>query len=399
MLIFLLKLPFLKIALFHNLNQFPSLSMSRYAGELSRGLGDAAPADCQFENVFCEQSKLVSDLIPGQIGSRWAERAGRLLKYPLMSSRINADIFHILDHSHAHLILSLPKERTVITCHDIIPLLAKSGKIGMKAEGMGKHTFALRLFFLWQAAHIIAISESTRQGLIHEVGIPEERVTTVHYGLNSCFRPALNKEEQEMVRRTVRAQYGLLDDTAIVLQVATKNRYKNTPTLLKAVAAVNKAGNRKEPVRLLRLGADMFPDECELARSLGIENLIIQQKPILNNDGIVSLYQAADLLSFPSLWEGFGWPPLEAMGCGLPVIASNVASMPEVVGDAGILLDPYDIIGLAQSIERLLDDKNLRQEQVQKGLIQAKKFSWASTATNTISVYRNIFASVPVSGA
>jgi len=99
----------------------------------------------------------------------------------------------------------------------------------------------------------------------------------------------------------------------------------------------------------------------------------------------------AELFIYPSLYEGFGLPPLEAMACGCPVITSNTSSLPEVVGDAGIMVDPYDVNEIAKAIDLVLSNENLRNEMIEKGLKQAKKFSWRKTAEETLKVYEDVY--------
>jgi glycosyltransferase involved in cell wall biosynthesis len=110
------------------------------------------------------------------------------------------------------------------------------------------------------------------------------------------------------------------------------------------------------------------------------------------DDDLAGLYNAADIFVFPSLYEGFGLPPLEAMACGTPVIAGDAASLPEIVGDAGILVPPEDINGLAGSVEQLLATPSLAEEYTEKGLARAHQFSWDKTAKETLRVYRMIAA-------
>ena len=106
---------------------------------------------------------------------------------------------------------------------------------------------------------------------------------------------------------------------------------------------------------------------------------------------LVYLYNLADLFVYPSLYEGFGYPPLEAMACGCPVVASNVTSIPEVVGEAAVLIDPYDVEGMANAIGRVLLDEQLRAELIKKGFKQVKKFSWEKTAKETLEVYKKVY--------
>lgn len=141
---------------------------------------------------------------------------------------------------------------------------------------------------------------------------------------------------------------------------------------------------------LLRLGADFFPDEQLLIDQLQIRDRIIYGGRVNSDEMLSRYYRAADVFIFPSLWEGFGWPPLEAMSCGTPVITSNVASLPEVVGDAALMVSPGDYGGLANQIAEVLSSQPLRETMIAKGFLQSQKFRWEQNAEQTLAVYERV---------
>jgi glycosyltransferase involved in cell wall biosynthesis len=177
------------------------------------------------------------------------------------------------------------------------------------------------------------------------------------------------------------------DEARVVLQVATKGRYKNTPALLKAFAQLR---SRIAGVRLVRIGAPLYPDETELADKLGISASMRHVGMVCDDRTLAEWYSAADVLVFPSLWEGFGWPPLESMACGTPVVASNIPAISEVVGDAGVLVSSEDPSEMAHAVERVLMDPAWSCSLRRKGLERAGHFTWANTAVQTLSVYKSV---------
>ena len=137
------------------------------------------------------------------------------------------------------------------------------------------------------------------------------------------------------------------------------------------------------------------PRKWKYARILqAVEELELEAHTIFTgyipDEDLPAIYSGADLFVFPSLYEGFGLPPLEAMACGTPVVCSNAASLPEVVGDAAIMVDPYDVEGLAQAMRRVLADRDLQEDLRQRGLERAKLFSWEKTARETMQVYEKV---------
>ena len=143
-------------------------------------------------------------------------------------------------------------------------------------------------------------------------------------------------------------------------------------------------------IKLLRIGAPFAAEEQNLINEFGLDDHIVHAGRVDGDERLAGFYRAADLLAFPSMWEGFGWPPLEAMACGTPVVASNAASLPEVIGDAGLLVEPQDSEGLARAMQRLLTNDELRRSLIEKGLQRARCFTWERTALDTLAVYERV---------
>ncbi|MBY0359206.1 MAG: glycosyltransferase family 4 protein [Candidatus Obscuribacterales bacterium] len=358
--------------------------MSRYSKELSAELLKLNSSH-SLENFQYKSTERLNRLA----GPVWSSRIGRWLIYPALAGQIKADIFHVLDQSHANLCWTLEPARTVVTCHDIIPLLALKGKLQMPRRKLSTYPFLLAS--MKRAAHIIAISESTKQGLIEEANFNPEKITVIHYGLNPCFI-SIPQTQKHNDADFIREQLKLPKFAKIILHVGTANRYKNNPAIIHALSYLLKE-ERFANLFLVRLGADFFSDEQLLINQLGIRDRIIYGGRV-NSDEILSrYYRGADVFIFPSLWEGFGWPPLEAMSCGTPVITSDVASLPEVVGDAALTVSPEDYAGLAKQIAEVLSNEPLRETMIAKGLLQSRKFRWKENAEQTLAVYERVHQS------
>ncbi|MEM9753036.1 MAG: glycosyltransferase family 1 protein [Planctomycetota bacterium] len=357
--------------LLQNLAEFPSMSMKRYAASLVAALREQG--DWNIEMPAVHQTSGLARL-PGKVASRW----GRLVKYPRLIRRwrdeMKPDVTHVIDHSHANLLGACDPASSVITVHDVIPMLSVVGELNFKVKRQVRYTFPRKLRRIEKCAAVIAISESTKRSLLRFVDMPAERVHVVHYGVSDGFHPDAAEGEREATLR----RHGIDPLRKVVLHVCTKNRYKNTPALLHMLNAL------PDEFVLLRVGAEMFEDEATLASDLGLADRVVNAGKVFGDDKLGAYYRSADAFAFPSTFEGFGWPPLEAMACGCPVVASNAASMPEVVGDAGIQVDPHDHAALAAAVERLVAEPD---EWRHKSLARAKTFTWAECARNTAAVY------------
>jgi len=192
--------------------------------------------------------------------------------------------------------------------------------------------------------------------------------------------------DKEAARSYILHQYGIKDP--FILYVGTLEPRKNIPTLIHAFAKVKKDGF---PQKLLLIGGKgwKYEEIFSAINELSLTDQILIPGYVPDED-LVYFYNVADLFVYPSLYEGFGLPPLEAMACGTPVITSNKSSLPEVVGDAALLVDPLDVRALAGAIERVLANEELRAQLSERGLKRAKFFSWKKTAERTWEVYRAV---------
>ena len=386
-----------KAVLLPNIAGFPSESMRRYAAELAGALRALPTGEWTFDEIACGPEGWISRVA----GDATASRHARFLKYPrLIRAARGASVFHILDHSHANLALAAPPERTVLTCHDIIPLLAAKGLVSIPHPALARFTFPLRVRCMKRCARIIAISGSTKKTLVEIAGIPAEKIEVVYYGCNPAFgpEPSTPGRSRAEERCGVLERQGIPPGARVVLHVATATRYKNTPAILEALRILKENPATGGDVWLLRVGAEFFEDESALIARLGVGDRIRHAGRILDDRLLAACYRAADAFVFPSLWEGFGWPVLEAMACGTPVVVSNAASLPELAGEAGIFVEPRDHKSLARALASLLADPQERERRSELALAQARRFSWDKCARATQAVYERVAgeaASIP----
>lgn len=270
--------------------------------------------------------------------------------------------------------------KIVVTVHDLIAIF-----YGQDIPFWSRQYFARWMPFSYRRADaIITISEHTKKDVMRVLGIPEEKITVIYLAANSEYRPLT---DQHLIRS---AKQKYQTGNRYLLHVGTINPRKNLEFLVKVFAEVVK---KFPDYKLVITGKKGWYYEglFKLVKAAGLVDRVVFTGYIEDGDK-PALYNGATLFLFPSLYEGFGLPPLEAMQSGVPVISSNVSSMPEVVGQAGLLLDPKNIGLWVQSIIKVLDLAKLRQTMSAAGLKQAKNFSWAKTARETVKVYESIAA-------
>jgi len=236
-----------------------------------------------------------------------------------------------------------------------------------------------------KARRIITISESTKRDVVRLLGVSPEKVEVVYCGIDDAFHPLA--EDQAAALRSKR---GLPE--RFVLFVGTIEPRKNIGRLIEAYARLRSASSRG--VKLVIGGAKgwLYEDVFARVEELGLEGQVMFPGYIPASE-LPLWYNAAELFVYPSLYEGFGLPPLEAMACGTPVITANTSSLPEVVGEAGLTVDPLDVEGLAEAMRRVLGNEALQQEMRERGLQRAKGFSWMKTAQETMQVYKRAMES------
>jgi glycosyltransferase involved in cell wall biosynthesis len=266
--------------------------------------------------------------------------------------------------------------RLVTTVHDLIPAR-------LPALVPWRHRLAVRLLLgsaLRHASRVIAVSEATRRDILERYRIAPERVVIVPEAADSRFAPPAAAD-----RARVRRDYGL--DGPYVLFVGLLEPKKNLGTLLRAVARLARAG-RFRPATLAITGAAGWgvEDPAVAAARLGCGDVVRCLGPVPDGD-LPALYGEALAFVFPSLWEGFGLPVLEAMAAGAPVLASRRGALPEIAADAALLVEPEEA-ALAEALDRLLGDAPLRARLREAGFARARAFSWERAARETMAVYR-----------
>lgn len=239
----------------------------------------------------------------------------------------------------------------------------------------------------WSARHaaaVITVSESTKRDVIRRFGIPEERITVTYEAAAPEFSPAPPEEIDR-----VRFRYGT--GPRYILAVGNLQPRKNLKRLVQAFAALRGEG---QAVRLVLVGKVRWR-ESELFSFVvksGVEKDVVFTGYVPSAD-LPALYSGAAVFCYPSLYEGFGLPVVEAMACGAPVVAGNVSSLPEVAGEAALLVDPRSVRALTDALRALLSDEALAAETRRLGLAQAARFSWADTARRTLAVYEQVLGS------
>lgn len=270
--------------------------------------------------------------------------------------------------------------RSVITVHDVA-FLRFPGLLTSESERYyGQIDRAVQA-----AAHVIAVSESTKRDLQDMLSAPPEKITVVYEAAGPAFAPV----EDEALLADARRRYEIV--APYILFVGTIEPRKNIPIMLQAYGALRdewQKQGRGEPPQLVIAGQKgwLYQNVYEVCAELGLEKAVRFLGPVASED-LPALYTGALFFVLPSLYEGFGLPVLEAMSCGTAVIASNTSSLPEVAGDAALLVDPQDVVGLTAAMLRLAANQSLRRELRARGLAQAARFSWTRAAKETLAVY------------
>ncbi len=238
-----------------------------------------------------------------------------------------------------------------------------------------------------QAAQVLTLSQYVRDDVIATYGIDPERVAVVPLAAPAHFSPV--RDEKELQR--VRQKYGI--DQNYILSVGSIQPRKNLPRLLEAYSLLRRSQPEVNLPELVLVGkcAWLYDETLRKIEQLGLSKQVTLTGYVPEAD-LPALYSGANCFIYPSYFEGFGLPPLEAMKCGAPVIVGNQTSLPEVVGDAAVLVDPFDVGDIAAVLARVISDSTLRFELRAKGLERAKAFDWRETARKTLAVYEKAAA-------
>ncbi|NDJ76575.1 MAG: glycosyltransferase family 4 protein [Chloroflexi bacterium] len=313
---------------------------------------------------------------PTRITPRWFARIWYRLRLPLpVESFIGqVKLYHATDFT---LPPTLPGVRTLLTVHDLSFVRAPETATPVLKAYLDKVVpRSVR-----RAFHVLADSQATKDDLVELYGTPPEKITVLLSGVNAEFLPV----KDATARKAVRERYGI-PEKPYVFSIGTVQPRKNYTRLIRALAAL---GPPYDDVQLVIAGGRGWL-ESPIYQTVKDYHLSERVHFIgfAREEDLPALYSGAACMAYPSLYEGFGFPVLEAMACGTPVITSTLSSMPEVAGDAALLVDPYDMSAIADALERLLSDQTLCMNLVQRGLAQAGQFTWQRTAQHLQDIYR-----------
>ena len=361
-----------KVLFFRDFDEDYRLSMDLYADNIFSSLRLLGK-----ENViFDEYKPHVPKWSQGKIGIRFA----RYILYPLQVLGKKASIYHIIGTGYSHLTYFLNPKKCIISVHDLIPILLWKRMI----QGVTPDRIPLLALITFnsikRASHLIAVSNCTKNDLIRLLGIEPQKISVVYSGIDPIY-----KQYDIESKNVIREKWFGIDNKKRIL-ITGSQFYKNHKTVLETISFLRSTG--LENIQLIKTGV-VTKEWQKLIQNFGLENHVTNVG-VLPRERMPELYNAVDLLMFPSIYEGFGWPPLEAMACGTPVVSSNAASLPEVIGSTGLMKDPYDYVGFGTSIHKLLSDESYYQQFVEQGLMQAKKFTWEQTAFQLNKLYEDM---------
>jgi glycosyltransferase involved in cell wall biosynthesis len=303
------------------------------------------------------------------------------LRLPLFAELFTGriDLFHSPD-------FTLPpvwRAKSVVTVHDLSFLRVPA----CFPEGLLRYLEAAVPRAVRRADHVIADSHSTCRDLIELLGTPEQKITVIHSGVEPRFRPMTGESDGETLAAAGR-KYSLPE--RFILSVGTIQPRKNLGRLIKAFSMLNARCPALDLELVIAGGKGwLYEGILERVKALELEGRV-RFLGFVDDVDLPALYNLAVLFAFPSLYEGFGLPPLEAMACGVPVVCSNASSLPEVVGDAALTFDPLDVEGLAEAMRRGIEDETLRASLVAQGLARAAAFTWPRAARELLAVYTSM---------
>jgi glycosyltransferase involved in cell wall biosynthesis len=272
---------------------------------------------------------------------------------------------------------------TVVTVHDVIQFVLPE----YAWRKISRVYFGLVSAGARRADAIITVSECSKRDIVKLLGLSPERIHVIGNAVDASLFPV----RDAWLLASVRERYGI--GPRYILYFGGFDLRKNVPRIILAYSLLPGRVRREYQLviagRYQHLGHPLYPDPRQTVERLGLEGNVIFTGQIREQDK-APLYSAATVFAFPSLYEGFGMPVLEAMACGTPVVTSNISALPEVAGDAGQLVDPYDAEAISQALAELLESQSRREELARRGLERARRFTWHQVAEQTLRVYEEV---------
>ncbi len=377
----------MKIIFLRRYRENKNLSMKLYADRL-KGILLRTREGLRIENFSPKETFS----IPGVKRFRFSEKIQdymmSFVSYPQEIGKLKADIFHIVDHANAYLIDRLNPAKTVITCHDLIILKIMTKKLCLGYEKRDVNRIAAEIFKkssrrISRAAGLIAGSRATKKDMLSFLPCKEKNIRVIYYPVDKAFRKVYDTVKLHEKRNAIagNAKY-------IMLHVGSCASYKNIAGLIRAFKRLVERYGRD--IFFIKVGK-LKREHLELIRRFNLSKYM-RIIPWAEINELNLLYNLADLFIFPSLYEGYGWPVLEAMACETPVVSSDKGGLKEAVEGAAHIVDPYDADSMAKGIIKGLEDKKLRSSLVSKGLDRIKRINCKEIAEKTYQIYQEIYS-------
>jgi glycosyltransferase involved in cell wall biosynthesis len=365
--------------------------IGRYTRELMRALL-ALPSDNCYSFFYASRNRIDESKIQDPkskihrlpFHDKWLMRVWQRLQIPIPVELIvgKVDLFHSPDFT---LPPTLPGVPTLLTVHDLSFIRDPDSAWPSLRDFLNKAVPRS----VKRATHVLADSQATKADLIELFGTPAEKITVLYSGVDARFVPIRDQAEIDRVC----AKYQL--PQPFILSVGTLQPRKNYGRLIEAVGRIATA----LPHHLVITGGKgwMYETIFEQVKQSGLEGRV-HFPGFVDDVDLPALYSTADLFAYVSLYEGFGLPLLEAMACGTPVIGSNTSSLPEVIGEVGLQVDPRNVDDITHALQQMIDQPQLRERSVGLGLERAKMFTWDKAARELLTIYDQVASLRPRDG-
>jgi glycosyltransferase involved in cell wall biosynthesis len=364
----------LHVALLPTLRAHAGPSMQVYAVDLHAALREVPGVRAELLSPPFAAERDV-----GWVRNRWLRYVG----YPAWAGRQRADLYHVLDHGNAPLLRRLPRCRTVVTCHDLYPVVIATGQL--RFPGAPRRTrmlpTALRLRALRRAGAILAVSQHSAEECVRLLGVPRARVHVVYESISDRFR----ETPDPAALADLRGRHELGPDDLVVLHVGGSGPRKNLSTVVAAIAQLRHLTGRR--VRFVKIGAPLDDGPRQAVERAGLA-AGLREPGHVSDAELTLFYRVATVLLYPSFHEGFCRPVVEAMAAGLPVIASTAGAIPEVAVGAAALLPPTDAAGMAERIAVISESPSIRARMVEAGRQASARFTGERHGAVVASAYR-----------